>query len=100
MPSNTLDPLAGNRLLALLPVEKLENLRRNCQVASLRREFCAITPDEPIRNVYFPINCLLSMVTTMEDDTAVESGSLGREGCRASPSSSTPGRRRCPSSAR
>jgi CRP-like cAMP-binding protein len=85
MSSKTRDRLDENRLLALLPAEELENLRRNCEVVSLHHGFCAITPDEPIRDVYFPLNCLLSMVTTMEDGASVESGTIGREGMSGIP---------------
>jgi CRP-like cAMP-binding protein len=85
MSSNTPEPLAGNRLLALLPGDELENLRRHGRVVSLRHGFCAITPDVPIRDVYFPLNCLLSLVTTMEDGASVESGSIGREGMSGIP---------------
>jgi CRP-like cAMP-binding protein len=79
------DPLDANRLLALLPAEERENVRRTGEVVSLRHGFCAITPDDPIRDIYFPLNCLLSMVTTTEDGASVESGSIGREGMSGIP---------------
>jgi CRP-like cAMP-binding protein len=85
MSSNTRDRLAENRLLALLPAGELEQLRRNCEVVSLRHGFSAITPDEPIRDVYFPLNCLFSMVTATEDGGSVESGTIGREGMSGIP---------------
>jgi len=44
-----------------------------------------IVPDESIRDVYFPLNCLLSLVTTMKDGATVESGSIGREGMSGIP---------------
>jgi CRP-like cAMP-binding protein len=85
MSSDTQDRLAKNRLLALLPAAELETLRRHAEVLTLRHGFCAITPDEPIQYVYFPLNCLLSMVTTMEDGATVESGTIGREGMSGIP---------------
>jgi len=77
--------LHENRLLALLPTGELENLRRHAEVLALRHGHHAIVPDEPILHVYFPLNCLLSMVTTMEDGSTVESGSIGREGMSGIP---------------
>lgn len=77
--------MAGNRLLALLRADELEDLRRHAEVVSLRQGFHAITPDEPIRDAYFPVSCLLSMVTTMEDGSTVESGTIGREGMSGIP---------------
>jgi CRP-like cAMP-binding protein len=44
-----------------------------------------IVPDEPIRHIYFPLNCLLSLVTILEDGSSVESGTIGREGMSGVP---------------
>jgi CRP-like cAMP-binding protein len=85
MSSNTHDRLAENRLLALLPAAELDTLRRHAEVVKLRHGDHAIVPDEPIRDVYFPLTCLLSLVTTMEDGSTVESGTIGREGMSGTP---------------
>ncbi|MCA1617844.1 MAG: Crp/Fnr family transcriptional regulator [Acidobacteria bacterium] len=85
MSTSALDRLAENRLLALLPAAELDAMRRHAEVVSLRHGHHAIVPDEPIRDVYFPLTCLLSMVTTMEDGSTVESGSIGREGMSGIP---------------
>ncbi len=85
MSSNTRDRLAENRLLALLPAPELEALRGRAEAVSLRHGDRIIVPDEPIRDVYFPLTCLLSMVTTMEDGATVESGTIGREGMSGVP---------------
>ena len=85
MSSNTQDRLAINRLLALLPPQELEVLRGRAEVVSLRHGDHVIVPDRPIHDVYFPLSCLLSMVTTMEDGATVESGNVGREGMSGIP---------------
>ena len=85
MSSNTQDRLAENRLLALLPAAELETLRRHAEVVSLRHGNHVIVPDRPINDVYFPLTCLLSLVTTMEDGATVESGTIGREGMSGIP---------------
>ena len=85
MSSNTQDRLRENRLLALLPAAELDALRGRAEVVSLRHGSPAIVPDEPIRDVYFPLTCLLSLVTTMEDGATVESGTIGREGMSGIP---------------
>ena len=79
------DRLVENRLLALLPAAELETLRRHVEVVALRHGDPAIVPDEPIHQVYFPLTCLLSMVTTMEDGATVESGTIGCEGMSGVP---------------
>ncbi|HEX8719570.1 MAG TPA: Crp/Fnr family transcriptional regulator [Pyrinomonadaceae bacterium] len=85
MSANTQDRLARNRLLAALPAAELERLRARAEVVTLRHGDHIITPDEPIQDVYFPVSCLLSMVTTMEDGATVESGTIGREGMSGIP---------------
>ena len=85
MSTNSQDRLAENRLLALLPAAELDALRGRAEVVSLRHGDHIIVPDEPIRDVYFPLTCLLSMVTTMEDGATVESGTIGREGMSGIP---------------
>jgi CRP-like cAMP-binding protein len=77
--------LADNRLLALLPAQEIDALRRHAEIVPLRHGDHAIVPDEPIKDVYFPLTCLLSMVTTMEDGSTVESGTIGREGMSGIP---------------
>lgn len=74
-----------NRLLASLPTEELELLSPHMEQISLSHGQIIISPDEPIEFVYFPLNCLLSLVVVMEDGATVESGSVGREGMAGLP---------------
>ncbi|MFL6229897.1 MAG: Crp/Fnr family transcriptional regulator [Pyrinomonadaceae bacterium] len=74
-----------NRLLAKIPGEELEALRPHFERVSLHHGEHAIIPDEPIRHAYFPVNCLLSLVTQMADGAMAESGSIGREGMSGVP---------------
>jgi CRP-like cAMP-binding protein len=74
-----------NRLLASLPQTELDELRPHFEQVSLSHGQHVIVPEEPIRDVYFPLNCLLSLVTTMSDGASVESGSIGREGMSGVP---------------
>ena len=69
-----------NRLLASLPAEELGQLRPHLKKVTLSHSQPLIAPGMSIRNVYFPINALASLVTVMEDGSTVESGSVGREG--------------------
>ena len=41
--------------------------------------------DSEIVNVYFPIDCVLSVVTRMSEGGMIEVGTIGREGCTAIP---------------
>ncbi|HEX8853233.1 MAG TPA: Crp/Fnr family transcriptional regulator [Pyrinomonadaceae bacterium] len=74
-----------NQLLSKLPGEELERLRPHFEVVSLAHGDHVIVPDVPIRDVHFPLNCLLSLVTLMSDGACVESGVVGREGMSGIP---------------
>lgn len=43
------------------------------------------TPGEPIREAFFPLDAVLSVVTQMKDGHAIEVGTIGREGVSAIP---------------
>ena len=74
-----------NLLLSRLPEDERERLRPHLELVKLKHGDHVIVPDEPIRHVYFPAGCLLSLVTTMQDGSAVESGVIGREGMSGIP---------------
>lgn len=74
-----------NRLLACLPEEELSRLAPQLERVTLTHGQHTIVPEEPIRDIYFPLNCLLSLVTILEDGSTVESGTIGREGMSGIP---------------
>lgn len=74
-----------NRLLDCLPKEEFERLSPHLQRVSLSHGQHVIVPDEPIKDIYFPLNCLMSLVTILEDGSSVESGTIGREGMSGIP---------------
>lgn len=74
-----------NRILAALTEEELERLRPHLERVKLTRGQPVIVPEKPIRDFYFPVTCLLSLVTTMVDGASVESGTIGREGVSGVP---------------
>jgi CRP-like cAMP-binding protein len=74
-----------NRILVALPGEELERLLPHLERVRLARGQSVIVPEKPIRDFYFPLTCLLSLVTTMADGASVESGTIGREGTSGIP---------------
>jgi CRP-like cAMP-binding protein len=74
-----------NRLLSCLPEEESGRLEPHFERVSLSHGQHVIVPDEPIRDIYFPTTCLLSLVTILEDGSTVESGTIGREGMSGIP---------------
>jgi CRP-like cAMP-binding protein/PAS domain-containing protein len=73
------DPIA-NSLLAALPRKDYRILLADLESVTLTYGEVLYEPGERIRHVYFPNNCLISLLTTMERHQALEVGLVGWEG--------------------
>ena len=70
----------GNNLLAALPHAEYQRLRAGLEPVTLKFGEVLKEPDVPIRYVYFPIDCVISLLTAVDDDRALEVGLVGHEG--------------------
>src|SRR5690349_18899588 len=68
-----------NYLLAALPAADLHALLPSLVEVSLERGQVLFEPGDPSRDVFFPSNAVLSVVTVMLDGAAVESSTVGFE---------------------
>ena len=75
----------GNKLLAALPDDELDGLRGQLEIVSLKYKEVIIEPGEPIEHVYFPLGCVVSVITGMDDGRMVEVGTIGNEGMAGLP---------------
>ena len=66
-----------NRLLSVLPRELYEKLGPKLKRVSLKRGVILHHPGETIKDLYFPIDCLLSITITMRDGSTAEAGMVG-----------------------
>jgi len=73
-----------NRLLKALSREKRERLGAKLEPVSLPFKQMLYEADKPILHVYFPTNCVLSLVTEMEGES-IEVGTVGNEGMAGLP---------------
>jgi len=71
---------AENLLLASLPRASLAPLLAHLQEMPLEFGDIIYRPGDLIRHVYFPLNCLVSLLTLVEGHLALEVGLVGREG--------------------
>jgi len=72
----------GNRLLAVLPGETYDKLTPHLEEVWLERGKILHHPGETIENLYFPLDCLISITVTMRDGSTAEAGMVGnREVC-------------------
>jgi PAS domain S-box-containing protein len=73
------NPIA-NSLLAALPSKDYQGLLACLEPVTLTYGEVLYEPGEPIRNVYFPGDSLVALLTTVEGHEALEVGLVGREG--------------------
>jgi CRP-like cAMP-binding protein len=69
-----------NRLLAALPAREYELLLSGLEPVRLTYGEVLYEPGERMRHVYFPSDCLVSLLTVVEGHRALEVGLVGREG--------------------
>jgi CRP-like cAMP-binding protein len=70
----------GNRLLAALPPREFARLAGGIEEVTLTYGQVLYEPGEPMHEVYFPSDCLVSLLTLVEGHRALEVGLVGREG--------------------
>jgi hypothetical protein len=73
-------PVIPNFLLASLPRKAYLELLPALSPVTLVFGHVLYQPDAPMRDVYFPGNCLVSLLTVVEGHLAIEVGMVGREG--------------------
>jgi len=69
-----------NQLLAALPPKEYQHLLTLLKPVKLAFGRTLYEPGQPIRHVYFPINCVVSLLTTVEKRRQLEVGLVGYEG--------------------
>jgi CRP-like cAMP-binding protein len=72
--------LAENHLIALLPRGDRASLLAACESVELNLGTVLCRPGETTRHVYFPDDCVISLVTAGAGEPGVEVGMVGREG--------------------
>jgi len=74
------EALIPNRLLAALPHAEYKRLRPALYPVTLTFGEVLYEPGAPIRHVYFPVNCVVSLLATVQGHNPVEVGMVGYEG--------------------
>jgi len=72
--------LRGNRVLDALPGQDRARLADAMHVENRGLKDVLLEPGQPIRYVYFPVTAVVSILTGMEDGSAVEIATIGNEG--------------------
>ncbi|MPQ56637.1 Crp/Fnr family transcriptional regulator [Duganella sp. FT27W] len=74
-----------NRLLSSLPEEEQGQLARLGEIVKVEVGDVLYEPGQTVRHVYFPLDCLLSLLAVAEGRMTLEVGSVGREGMIGAP---------------
>jgi CRP-like cAMP-binding protein len=69
-----------NRILASLPQKEYERLLPKMEEVYIEQGRCLIAPQESIREVYFPLNSMISLISLTREGLSVETGIVGSEG--------------------
>jgi CRP-like cAMP-binding protein len=77
--------LGKNQLLEGLPPKEHERLRSGLQPIFLEFGQILYEPGKTIRQVYFPIDCLVSLLTSVDKRRTLEVGMVGNEGMAGMP---------------
>ncbi len=85
MPARKSSQLRTNVILRGLDDAAFAHVLAHGTIVHLPLREVVYEPERPIDDVYFPIDCVLSIVTRMRDGHQIEIGTIGREGMSAFP---------------
>ena len=74
-----------NFILASLPRKTYQRVHRQLEAVSLEFGQVLYEPGKAIRHVYFPIDCLISLLTAVDKRRTLEVGMVGNEGMAGMP---------------
>lgn len=77
--------IPGNRVLAHIPPREYRRLQAQLEPVTLSFGQVLYEPGEAIRHVYFPIDCLISLLTAVDKRRSLEVGMVGNEGMAGMP---------------
>lgn len=73
-------PILMNRFLSALPADDKAFLAPHLSQVELEKGRLLYDPGDLIDQVYFPADCVISLMTLMQNGAAIESATIGREG--------------------
>ena len=79
------ETLLANRVLASVPARSRDRLRAQLEPVTLRFRQVIYEPGRTIRHVYFPVDCLISLLTAVDKRRSLEVGMVGNEGMAGMP---------------
>jgi CRP-like cAMP-binding protein len=81
----SLEDMQRNAILKGLDSSAMAEVAKSGRLVELATRQQIYQPEQPIKDVYFPLDCVLSIVSNMKDGSQIEIGTIGREGMSAFP---------------
>jgi CRP-like cAMP-binding protein len=75
----------ANRVLASIPPRDYKRLVAKLEPVELKFGEVLFEPGKAIKHVYFPVNCLISLLTAVDKRRSLEVGMVGNEGMAGMP---------------
>lgn len=72
--------IVRNRILGLLPPSERESVLERAELVTIQSKDVIYEREQPIRFAYFPDDCVISLVTRLEDGDVVEAMTVGNDG--------------------
>lgn len=69
-----------NGILRLLPANELEAVLERSEMVAIQSKQVVYRRDEPIRHIHFPENCVISLITELDNGDSVEAMTVGCDG--------------------
>jgi CRP-like cAMP-binding protein len=80
MPSLKQSPASANHVLAAMPKAAYKLMQTRLEPVDLVYGQVLYEPEERIAHVYFPVDCLVSLLTAVDEHQLLEVGMVGNEG--------------------
>lgn len=75
----------ANQILASIPPKEYRRLQANLEPVELKFGEVLFEPGKAIKYVYFPVDCLISLLTAVDKRRSLEVGMVGSEGMAGMP---------------
>jgi CRP-like cAMP-binding protein len=72
--------MTRNKILSLLPPTDLKAVLERAELVTVESKEIVFERDKPIRHIHFPDDCIVSLVTQLEDGDQVEAMTVGNDG--------------------
>jgi len=80
VPKSQVATIHNNQLLGALELASRERIRPHLERVDLSLDAVVCEAGATIRHAYFPQGCVLSLLTALENGSAIETANIGREG--------------------